>query len=127
MGYLLPRSVWLRPNVAAVATVIVAAAIGGFLTQVKTPDGESGSRNIHCFQSASGSGLCIRENGNLVGSGAIISEYGGTIGWTVQTGANTACIATCTFACVFGFDDDADTLVDCADTSADRCSCSGPS
>lgn len=48
-----------------------------------------------------------------------------SMGWTVQTSANQACNTTCTYACIFGFDDGEDTLVDCTDTSGDKCVCGG--
>ncbi len=50
-----------------------------------------------------------------------------SMGWTVQASPNQACNATCIKACIFGFDDDNDTIVDCTDASADRCLCGGSS
>ena len=82
MGYLRPPSVWLRPGVAATATVAVAAAIGGFLTTVATPDGESVLRNIFCSKTSTGSGFCLREDGTGVFSGGLIVD-----GQTINTGS----------------------------------------
>lgn len=50
------------------------------------------------------------------------------IGWSVQSGANTACNTTCTFGCVFGADTATDfDAVGCADATADVCICAGAS
>jgi len=49
------------------------------------------------------------------------------IGWTVVTGADTAGNTTCTNACIFGFDDDTDTIVSCDSALADRALCGGSS
>lgn len=67
-------------------------------------------------------------NGDLtLTSGTLVSTNTTDIGWTNQAGANTACNTTCVSACVFGFDDDTDTIVNCADATADKCICAGGS
>ena len=53
-------------------------------------------------------------------------------GWTVVTGASTACNTTCTSACVVGFDTGTvgvalAHIVACTDASADECLCAGAS
>ena len=69
----------------------------------------------------------MNNDGNASFTGAILSTTGGTIGWSVVAGANTACSATCTFACVFGVNTASATadIVDCADTTSDKCLCAG--
>jgi hypothetical protein len=65
----------------------------------------------------------------VTASSSILSTAATTIGWSVVAGANAACSATCTNACVFGVNTaatEAD-IVDCADTTADECLCAGAS
>ena len=67
-------------------------------------------------------------SGNFATEGTIVSTKTTNIGWSVVAGADTACNTTCTNACVLGFDEgaaDAETIVDCADTTADKCLCAG--
>ena len=65
--------------------------------------------------------------GSIKSSASILSTATTNIGWSVVTGADTACNTTCTNACVFGQDTAALSyaIVDCADASADRCLCAG--
>jgi hypothetical protein len=93
------------------------------------------------FSFSSGNGLMnFKVNGNtliaLAASdnsatfiGPLIDTRSSNVGWSIVTGANTACNTTCTNACVFGQDTDAATkpIVDCADATADRCTCAGSS
>lgn len=59
----------------------------------------------------------------IVSSGAI-----NDIGWSLQTGANTACNTTCTAGCVFGWNTAAgEVAVACTDATADKCLCAGAS
>ncbi len=71
----------------------------------------------------------ITDGGPVTMTSTITSSATGTIGWSIVAGANTACSSTCTSACVFGFDTalGGTDLVDCADTTADRCLCAGAS
>lgn len=50
-----------------------------------------------------------------------------SFGWSVVSGADTACTTTCTSACVFGVNTASLTadIVDCADATADECLCGG--
>jgi signal peptide peptidase SppA len=48
-----------------------------------------------------------------------------SMGWTLVSGANTACNTTCTHACVFGQDTATYALVACTDATADICLCAG--
>lgn len=66
-------------------------------------------------------------NGGITTSGTITSSIATSVGWSLVTGANAACNATCTNGCVMGQDtgDANKPLVDCADTTADRCICAG--
>ncbi len=60
--------------------------------------------------------------------GAVTSTATGALGWTVVSGANTACNTTCTSACVIGQDAGAaNVFVDCATATADTCLCAGGS
>lgn len=117
-----------RPKTTLAATLVIGASIGGLLFQLNTPDGATGA-NIRCLGTTGSTVHCLNDKGNTTQSGAILSESGGTIGWTVQAAANQSCSTTCTHACVFGVNTaatEAD-IVDCADTTADECLCAGPS
>jgi len=65
----------------------------------------------------------------LASTHTLRSANAGSIGWSIVAGADTACTATCTSACVMGFADTGgvDAAVDCADATADSCLCAGPS
>lgn len=57
----------------------------------------------------------------------LISTNTTNIGWSVKSGANTACNTTCTYSCVFGEDTSiVGTFVACSDATADVCVCAGP-
>lgn len=59
----------------------------------------------------------------------VVYNPAASLGWTVQTAANTACNTTCTGhgACAFGEDTSViGTLVACTDATADVCICAGP-
>ncbi len=63
-------------------------------------------------------------------TGTVRSSATADIGWSVVTGADTACNTTCTSACVFGFNITAGvpgTLLACTDATADVCLCAGAS
>lgn len=62
-------------------------------------------------------------------TGEFIGAGTGSIGWAVISGADTACVTTCTTPCVFGVNTDSLTadIVGCADGSADKCLCAGAS
>ncbi len=49
-----------------------------------------------------------------------------SMGWTLATGANTACNTTCVTPCVFGWDTaSGEIAVACTDATADKCLCAG--
>lgn len=81
---------------------------------------------------APANGVIIQGNVGLgtlapIGKLNIFSTTG--IGWTVKSGANTACNTTCpsTSGCVFGEDTSViGTFVACTDATADICICAGP-
>lgn len=66
-------------------------------------------------------GIALTTNSTVTSSNAT------DIGWSIVSGANTACNTTCTFACVAGQDtgDANKPLVGCADATADLCICAG--
>ena len=76
------------------------------------------------------------DDGITVGGGVTGSPFDGEIfasstsiqdmGWDMVAVTNQACNDTCTYACVFGYDDLADTMVSCGTASADKCLCAGP-
>ena len=73
-------------------------------------------------------------NFKVVDAGAItiadtlVSTRTTDLGWSIVAGANVACNTTCTSACVFGINTAvSDDIVNCADATADRCLCAGPS
>ena len=73
------------------------------------------------------SGSTLNVDGTTrMGSGIIINRTT-DIGWTLVSGANTACNTTCVTGCVLGFADTAgvDTAVICTDATADKCLCAG--
>lgn len=69
-------------------------------------------------------------NINQVFKGTLTNTTSTTgIGWSVKTGANTACNTTCgSSACVFGFDTGlgGSDVVNCTSALADTCVCAGP-
>lgn len=76
--------------------------------------------------------LTVADGGPITITSTLVSSRTTDFGWTVVTGANTACNTTCTSACVVGFD--VGTLgaalahiVLCTDATADECLCAGPS
>ena len=63
-------------------------------------------------------------------TGQITSSYTGSAGWSVianTTPDTTTCIESCTFACLFGWDDTGATILDCSSTVPDKCVCMGAS
>lgn len=85
---------------------------------------------VFVWQNSSGDSMAkVDQNGNLTLSGAIISETGGTLGFTIQSSANQACTTTCEHACVVGWDTSAtqSDIVACDGSTADECLCAGPS
>lgn len=75
--------------------------------------------------------LIVTSSGNIgIGSTApngsfVIRSSTNDIGWSKQSGANTACNTTCTASCVFGQNTGDMSIVDCADATADVCICAG--
>jgi len=69
----------MRAGIAAavVSIIAVAGVVGSYLKQ--TPTGVSTSRDIYCWKTSSGSGLCINETGGLRGSGSAVMN-GVTLG-----------------------------------------------
>jgi hypothetical protein len=63
--------------------------------------------------------------GSVEVTGTIVSTNTESIGWSIVDYNNRACNVTCTHACVFGFDEDDQSLVDCSDSAADKCICAG--
>ena len=58
-------------TVAALVTTVVALGVAGYYMK-NTGTGESATRDIYCWKSSSGSGLCIRENGSVNASGSYL-------------------------------------------------------
>lgn len=65
-------------------------------------------------------------NGLQVG-GALTDTGTSSIGWSLVSGANTACNTTCVNACVFGQDTATFAVTSCTDASSDVCVCAGGS
>lgn len=90
--FLSPLKVPKRAAAAAGAalTLLAIAGAGTFWNFTKeTPNGASAARNIQCWSTSSGgTRACIRENGDIVASGSLITH-----GVTVSTGAT---LTTCT-------------------------------
>ena len=62
---------------------------------------------------------------DLTVTNQILSTSSADIGWSVVSGANTACTTTCTNGCVFGQNTADSHIVNCADATADVCVCAG--
>lgn len=62
---------------------------------------------------------------SLTVTGSLLSTSTTDIGWSVVSGANTACNTTCTNGCVFGQNTADMSIVDCAAATADVCICAG--
>jgi hypothetical protein len=74
MAFVFNRALAKRVTTALAALVTVVGT-GVYLRVIKeTPTGESATRNIECFESASGSSVCIRETGSIVASGSITDQ-----------------------------------------------------
>ena len=70
----------------------------------------------------------IDEDGDVSFTGTLIGSGTGSLGWSVQTGVNTACTTTCTSPAVFGVDSGGGGLiVGPADATAEECLCAGAS
>lgn len=97
-------------------------------TVIKT----TGTTSDIIFQT--GGSEVARIKGTNVGIGTIsptgsftIVNGGGSIGWTVKSGANTACTTTCgTSGCIEGWDAVPTTPLACTNATADNCICAGP-
>jgi hypothetical protein len=90
---------------------------------VSFPDGVSGALNGTLGATTPAAVAAT----TVAASSTIVSSATGTIGWSVVSGANTACTTTCTNACVFGVNTaatEAD-IVACSDATADKCLCAG--
>lgn len=73
--------------------------------------------------------MIIEADGDIIIDGELTSTKTDDLGWSVVSGANTACNTTCTSACVMGFADQvagADP-VSCTNATADSCLCAGAS
>ncbi len=57
-------------SIAVVTTTIVGLAVFGGIIKI-TDTGESADRNIACWRTSSGSGICVRETGAIIASGSI--------------------------------------------------------
>ena len=69
----------------------------------------------------------LQLSADLVAKNTISADKTTNVGWSIQASANQACDTTCTWSCGFGEDTAVvGTIVDCADTTADRCLCLGP-
>lgn len=107
MGYLYPRSVWLRPAVAAVATVTLASTIvGGMIFTRDTPTGgASGPSNAVVTYKGSGAQVGYVDTlGNSTISGSYIQELNN--GNEVNIGSGALARGACV---VYGDDDTAAT------------------
>jgi len=75
MGYLLPRSLWLKPGVAAAATMTIASSIvAGVVFLKNTPDGAGagpGNAIITCKTGSGGQVCYMDEEGNFFLSGSL--------------------------------------------------------
>lgn len=60
-------------------------------------------------------------------SGTVLSSRTTDIGWSIVSGANTACNTTCTSACVMGQETTSKAFLACTDATADVCLCAGAS
>lgn len=72
--------------------------------------------------------LQITSAQNTIAAGTVTSTRTTDIGWSIVTGANTACNTTCTSACVHGWETTSgEVAVACSDATADKCLCAGAS
>ncbi len=74
--------------------------------------------------------LGVATGTSLALTGSLTSSAATNIGWSVVSGANTACDTTCTSACVVGFDTAGPAITPCSGgtaATADLCLCAGAS
>lgn len=82
-----------------------------------TPDGSSNAAEV----------LRLSNDKAALFTGTIRSSATSDIGWSVVSGANTACNTTCTSACVVGQETTSKAFLACTDATADVCICAGAS
>lgn len=75
--------------------------------------------------------ITVADNLITVAAGTVLTGGAGSWGWTVATGANTACTTTCGIsACIIGNNTAGGATtwapVACSDATADQCICAGP-
>ena len=114
---------------AAIAGVTMTLVAGTWYTVNKTVGtAAEQEEKVFEYKTSSGSGIHGTGSGTITASGKLILQDTSDAGWTVQAGANAACVETCTHACAFGVNTaatEAD-IVDCHDATADECLCLGP-
>ena len=138
-GELLGEMLWYgTQQTGTFATQTEAASIKAFVDGTVT-DGASADMpgRIEFYTSPDGSGtgtkrLTINAAGNVELTGTMSNTNTASMGFSVVTGANTACTTTCTSAAVVGFDTGTlgvslPHMVGTADASADECLCAGGS
>lgn len=106
--------------------IFEGATANGFETTVTTADPTAD--NTITLPDASGTVIVSGAAASLASvtaTGSVLSTSATNIGWSVVSGANTACNTTCTNACVFGQNTADMSIVDCAAATADVCVCAG--
>lgn len=126
------NAAWVQTNNAsnpfALRTSLTgAAAIANRVANLQTTDVNLADGGTIALQPSAG-GVTIGTTTPATGKFNIAGSTG--IGWTVKTGANTACNTTCpsTSACVHGWAAavTGSDPVSCTDATADSCLCAGP-
>lgn len=116
------NSVWGVSN----GVSLEGATANGFETTVTTADPTAD--NTITLPDASGTVIVSGAAASLASvtaTGSVLSTSATDIGWSVVSGADTACNTTCTNACVFGQNTADMSIVDCAGATADVCVCAG--
>jgi len=123
MGFVFAPGIKRRPAAAAASLIILTAGVF-FAVRAAT----SNDTLVQKWEDSNSKMVAkMTSSGSLTLSGTFISERTTDLGWAVVAGANAACNATCTTACVFGVNTaatEAD-IVGCTDTTADECLCAG--
>lgn len=122
------RGAYLRLNgneaTGAADVILTGGSAAGSNTTIATEAADG----VVTVQSGAGvQAVVFQADQDAVFASEITSSETGSLGWSMVSGANTACTTTCTGAAVFGFDAGTSLPVGPTDATADHCICASAS